>query len=237
MQKIVDRLYSVKNRLLGRVYLIEGESGLTLVDTSMPGSVSAIEADLQSAGLKLAEVRHILITHAHIDHIGGLSGIQKRIAELGGKVTTYVRHKDAQITRSGSPPVLPAKDTLDPLQRMAQGNGNPSPPATVDVELTDHQTLDHILPGLTVIPEPGHTYGQVGYYWASQKLMLCGDLVANIFGFRRPFPAFTPDMAEAYRSMRRVSQMDVETLCFGHGNPVLSGGNVALANFVSRFGA
>jgi glyoxylase-like metal-dependent hydrolase (beta-lactamase superfamily II) len=214
MKQIAEHIYTIQGLQVGRVFLIEGNDGLTLIDTSLPGSEKRIEKELATKGYQLADVKNILITHAHGDHIGALAAIQA----IARNAKTYVHSRDVQVTRGEIPQPLPPKESLKGIDRL-MGNGfGASPPARVDVELQEGFALDHILPGLTVIDEPGHSPGQVGFWWPTQRLLISGDLCANLFGrLIRPFAAFTPDMKEAARSIRKVSEMNVGTLCPGHG--------------------
>ncbi|MEU4837576.1 MBL fold metallo-hydrolase [Nocardia testacea] len=52
------------------VYLIEDEDGVTLVDTGLPATFRRITTALREIGRTPAEVRAVLLTHAHFDHVG-----------------------------------------------------------------------------------------------------------------------------------------------------------------------
>ncbi len=220
MKQISDHVYTVQGLTIGRVFFIEGNDGLTLIDTGLPGAEKRIEKDLASRGHKLADVKNILITHAHGDHIGGLAGVQK----IATNAKTYVHTRDVPVTRGEIPQPRPPKESLKGIDRL-MGNGmfGASPAARVDIDMQEGFSLDHILPGLTVVDEPGHSAGQVGFWWPVTGLLISGDLCANLFGrFIRPFAAFTVDMAEAARSIRKVAKMDVKILAPGHG-PAFTG--------------
>jgi glyoxylase-like metal-dependent hydrolase (beta-lactamase superfamily II) len=72
-----------------------------------------------------------------------------------------------------------------------------------------------------VVHTPGHTPGSVCFYHPERKLIIVGDAL----NFRRgrlgaPPPMFTPDMAEAHASIRKIAALDFEICCFGHGPPL-----------------
>ena len=71
--------------------------GLTLVDTGVPGSADKIVAAIRQLGKQPSDVRHILVTHAHPDHIGSLAVLKQA---TGARV--YAHPLDAPIIRSGS---------------------------------------------------------------------------------------------------------------------------------------
>ncbi len=60
-------------------YLLVRGKEVAIVDTGTPGSESAIEDGLKAAGSSFAAVRHVILTHYHDDHIGGLEGIEPKI--------------------------------------------------------------------------------------------------------------------------------------------------------------
>ena len=72
MHYILDGISTIEGLRIGRVYVIEAADGLTLIDTSVPGSLPQIEKELQRVGHHLSDVKRILITHAHSDHFGSL---------------------------------------------------------------------------------------------------------------------------------------------------------------------
>ena len=73
MRQIIKGISMIEGLRMGRVYVLEAADGLTLVDTSAPRALPAIERDLRSVGHRLSDIKRILITHAHFDHIGSLA--------------------------------------------------------------------------------------------------------------------------------------------------------------------
>jgi hypothetical protein len=56
----------------------------------------------------------------------------------------------------------------------------------------------------------------------------------NVFGLRLPAPAFTVDMDENKRSVRRLAALDAEVACCGHGRPVTDKTAQAIRNFARK---
>jgi glyoxylase-like metal-dependent hydrolase (beta-lactamase superfamily II) len=73
----------------------------------------------------------------------------------------------------------------------------------------------------------------VSYWLPSQRLLFTGDVVMRMGNLRLPFAAFTPDMAAEKRSLQRVAQMEIDILCFGHGNPIIGKASTALRKFAA----
>ena len=58
-------------------YLITSPQGHILVDTVMPEATSQIKANIEKLGFKVADIKYLLNTHAHIDHTGGLAELKQ----------------------------------------------------------------------------------------------------------------------------------------------------------------
>lgn len=61
----------------GPTHLVEGEEGFLLVDTGMPGSENRIYKSLDKLGRKPDDVKLVLITHRHLDHIRSVAAIKR----------------------------------------------------------------------------------------------------------------------------------------------------------------
>src|SRR5512145_2171326 len=163
MQPIVEAVYAVPGMSVGRIYIITGRDGLALVDTSLsPATPARLEPQLQQQGYTLTDIRHILITHAHPDHIGGLAAFQQRT-----NARTYVHRRDAPAVRGESPLVRPRREAVRGFAKLMSYGPTFAPPlpARVDVELKGGEKLDSILPGLEVVEMVGHSPGHVGFWW------------------------------------------------------------------------
>ena len=89
---------------VGHVYLWHDPDGLTLIDAGLPGSAPLIAAAIQQAGYEPADLRHLVLTHFHPDHIGAAADIAG-----WGDVEVLAHHADAPFIRAqaaGPPPDL-----------------------------------------------------------------------------------------------------------------------------------
>lgn len=232
MQRITDKIYTIEGLRVGRVYVIVGNDGLTLIDTSLPNSLPRIEVELKVIGKSLSDIKRILITHAHYDHIGSLAALQ---AASGAKVYAHHRYESAVI-RGEKSVVRPPREQLNLLGKlMISGKPPDVAPVQVDYELKEGDLIDEALPGLQVIDEPGHSPGQCGFWQPDQRLLFCGDVMARIpFSLNTPPAAFTPDMDEAKRSIHKVAELGIATLCLGHGNPYIGNADEAVRAFAAK---
>jgi glyoxylase-like metal-dependent hydrolase (beta-lactamase superfamily II) len=197
-------------------FLILSEDGAALVDTGLPKRSMRIEAALRGVGVPPDGLKHLLITHHHVDHTGSLAALA---AETGANV--YVHPLDAPIVRgqASGPPAnrVGVGRVLGPVvDRFA-----PAVTGTrIDHSLTDGETLD-IAGGLEVVFTPGHTAGHCSFLLPSRRVLFVGDAAGALMGrIGLPVGMYTEDMAQAKESVRKLAAMDFDTACFGHGSVV-----------------
>ncbi|MBT3375986.1 MAG: MBL fold metallo-hydrolase [Lentisphaerae bacterium] len=136
----------------------------------------------------------VLLTHAHVDHIGGVPGIARATG-----VPVYVHAEDVPLYTS-------PENALPPWVPAAVGLPKPvTAPPTIE--------------GLTfdVLHTPGHTPGGVCFYFADDDLLISGDtLFAGSIG-RTDLPG--GDMATLMGSLQRViADVPTDTVVYpGHG--------------------
>ena len=87
--RIVGPIHYVGTRELG-AYLITTPSGHILLDGALPGSEPLIEASIAELGFSVEDIRILLISHAHADHVGTLAHFQ--IPEAGILLILAVDH-------------------------------------------------------------------------------------------------------------------------------------------------
>jgi glyoxylase-like metal-dependent hydrolase (beta-lactamase superfamily II) len=86
--------------------------------------------------------------------------------------------------------------------------------------------------GFKVLDVPGHSAGHVALWRESDKVLILGDVLANmdqytgIPGLNEPKPALTPDPARNRESARRLAALEPELVCFGHGAPLRDRGKL-----------
>jgi glyoxylase-like metal-dependent hydrolase (beta-lactamase superfamily II) len=224
-KKLVDGLYRIPG--LANTYLIDAPEGLTLVDTGFPNGAEKILAAIRQLGRAPSDLRHIILTHAHPDHIGSLAAI---VRVAGAR--TYMHPLDVPIAERGTGfrPLNPAPGLLPGLLFKLFARPNRSvEPCRIDQTVTDGELLP-IGGGLKVIHVPGHCAGQVALLWVERRVLFTGDACTNIFGLGLPIGY--EDRAEGERSQRNLAALDFEVACFGHGPPLLHN---AAARFRGRW--
>lgn len=87
--QLIGNIYYVGTEGIA-VYVIKTSQGLILMDTAMPQSTGMIKDNIAKLGLKVADIKIILNTHAHLDHTGGFAEIKK---ETGAQLIAGERDK------------------------------------------------------------------------------------------------------------------------------------------------
>jgi glyoxylase-like metal-dependent hydrolase (beta-lactamase superfamily II) len=230
MQKISDNLFTFTGMLVGRIYCIVDPDGLTLIDTGVKQTEGNILPQLRAAGYSPSDVKRILITHGHLDHIGGLPALK---AATGAQVVTS--EDERPYVEGKFPAPLPTRESLPPLaQMMHPGKKVPEPGTPVDRTVVDGDLLHEVFSGLQVVATPGHSPGHVSYWQPERRILFTGDVVMRLPGLRLPYAAFTPDMAQSKRSLQRVAALDAQIICFGHGVPMTQDAATRLRAFAAR---
>ena len=218
MKYIAPNLYTFENCLVGRAYLLEDADGLTVIDGSIAPSTGTILRQITGSGRRLTDVKRILLTHAHLDHVGALPEL-KRLS--GGVIICSA--VEQPLAEGKQPTVTPSSGMSTPAQTLKG--------ITIDRTVNDGDRID-AFGGLEVVATPGHTPGQIAFYQPERKILFAGDTLMNLWGkLRPPFAMATPDLNEAKRSIQKVAALDVEIVCFGHGEPLTNNTNAAIRAF------
>lgn len=229
MQQLLPRLYTFTGLLVGRVYLIEDPDGLTLIDTGLSNAAPKILRQLRAAGRQAGDVRRILITHAHLDHVGGLPALR---AATGAQVIASAGERP--VIEGEIPPPRPPPEQLSRLNRLMPVAQTPFPPTPVDRIVGDGDVLREVLGGLEVLATPGHAPGHLAFWQPRARLLFCGDVLMYLGGLRLPIAAATVDMAENKRSIRALARLNPRVICFGHGVPLRRAAAETLQTFARK---
>ncbi len=142
--RIIGNIYYVGTNNLA-CYVIKTSAGLILLDTAMQESAPLVRANIAALGFKLTDIKIMLSSHAHFDHVAGHAAIK---AATGAKV--YATKADAEILESGG------RKGFHPLQPYY-------PPVRVDKILRDGATVRLGEVTMTAHLTPGHTEGNTAW--------------------------------------------------------------------------
>jgi glyoxylase-like metal-dependent hydrolase (beta-lactamase superfamily II) len=214
-------------------YLIEDGDRLALIDAGFPADWSMLTTALGSLDRNLADLEAVVLTHAHVDHLGFAERARR---EAGA--TIYVHAAEERLAAS---PTTIAKSERSPLrylnhaatrQLFLKATLARAPLAKGVRELvtfTDGEVLEGVPGRPRAIHTPGHTDGHCALHLADRGVLFAGDALVTrnpytgATGPRVVSAAATKDVAQALASLDRLEDVEANVLLPGHGEPWRSG--------------
>lgn len=206
-------------------YLIEEDGDLTVIDAGVPASWESLHRALETIGRRPSDIRAIVLTHAHFDHVGFAERARSRFG-----VDVHVHENDVpltrhplQYTRERSPLryVATHPRALPIMAALARSRAF-FPPPVQRVSRFSNGTLP--VPGRPrVIPTPGHTLGHVAFHLPDRDAVITGDAIVTLdpytaeTGPRVVSRAATADPERALASLDALSETGARTALVGHG--------------------
>jgi glyoxylase-like metal-dependent hydrolase (beta-lactamase superfamily II) len=210
---------------LANSYLVEDRGAVTIVDCGAPAYWNALPAELAALGRTLDDIRAVVLTHAHTDHIGFAERIRR---ERG--VPINVHELDVALTKKRAYPKWHGSLNILAALRFvafALTNGMARIPPILEVSsFADGATLD--VPGTPrVIHVPGHSEGMCAIHFAARDAIFIGDAFVTLdvlSGATGPrMSPFNADAGRAYESLARLDRVDARLVLPGHGAAWTSG--------------
>jgi glyoxylase-like metal-dependent hydrolase (beta-lactamase superfamily II) len=193
------------------VFLL-GEKDYILIDTGMKNSTKKLLSYFRKHNIQLNQIKLIVLTHAHEDHIGGLNELQQL---TGAKVLMHQAEYDCA--------TLKKKAQITPLSWLTKliffltRNIEPKP---IDIipDIIIEETFDLTPYGskASIIHTPGHTEGSLSIIFDQEAII--GDSIMAFFSWQKPKkPILAYDLEIIKESMKKLLEMNIKTFHCSHG--------------------
>ncbi|MCR6112593.1 MBL fold metallo-hydrolase [Bacillus sp. A301a_S52] len=200
--KVSQHVYKIEAWFLLKMsaWLVKANNGVYIVDTGMPFMSNRIIKEAE----KLGELKAILLTHGHSDHVGGLKKILNKhnlpvyshvmdIKHMEGREPFPGRKKKEHLVEPG---------IVKPLKQNEDGT---------------LEAIENLVPYHT----PGHSPGHVSYYHTLDRVLIGGDLFTSKGDkLKPPIKMFTADMSQAIESGKIVKELRPEVVSICHGSDI-----------------
>jgi glyoxylase-like metal-dependent hydrolase (beta-lactamase superfamily II) len=214
--QITRDLWGLKMGMVN-AYLLRSADGLVLIDAGWPKKMDAIFQAVHDAGHDPNGIRHLVLTHGHIDHAGSAADVIQRTG-----ARSYAHAADLDLINNGqaehhgttvTPGVVPKLIYL----AFIKPGGTTYKPFAIDQTLEDGQSLP-MAPDVEVIHSPGHSAGHVALLLRNEGLLIAADVCSNVMGLG--YSVLNEDRALARKSILRLAEYPFERAVFGHGKPL-----------------
>ena len=207
--RIFGNTYYVGTAELSAI-LIAGNDGLVLLDAALPQSAPLIDASIAALGFRTADVRLIVTSHTHFDHVGGVAALQR-----ASNAAVAASAQAAEALRTGKP------NSDDPQFTIAGNDFSRVQDVRV---IADGETLAIGDVRVTAHFTPGHTPGSTSWSWRSCEETRCLDVVyadslnaVSADEFRFSGSASTPSIVDSFeRSIETVETLPCDILLSPH---------------------
>jgi glyoxylase-like metal-dependent hydrolase (beta-lactamase superfamily II) len=212
VQQILDGIYWLLGQGMdSNVFIIESNGETLLIDSGlgermsqMFGGQAQSMIQLEKA-MKVKNIKQVLLTHGHLDHVGGIMSLQSKL----NIKTIYASKIESQFLKAGT------NSYISPFM------GSECDPIPVSHELEEGSKIQIGTYSFQILYTPGHTSGSISLWEPNHKVLVSGDTVfpQGSFG-RTDLP--TGSSKELIVSLKRLSNLNVKVLLPGHMPPMIS---------------
>ena len=215
---LLDTLYQDEPGVVAS-YLLTGAAGAALVDVGSAATLEHLLAAIRATGVEPQDIRHIVLTHIHLDHAGAAGALLAYcpVAQV------YVHERGAPHLSDPSRLIASAARIYgDQMQRL-WGTITPVPSARLAI-LADGAELVVGERRLQALYTPGHAVHHLAFRDAVHGAIFAGDVAGvrleGVNLVRPPTPPPDLSLEDWYTSLDRLSTLDPRTLYLAHYGPV-----------------
>jgi hydroxyacylglutathione hydrolase len=219
MIKINDSIYMIpgQDEMIpdAHMYLIGHPSShdLSLIDAGLMWKGTQKIKVLTDLGVDLEDIKRIILTHTHLDHIGCV----KELIEHIPSIELWVHHIEAQFLEEGDERTVYGMEMFKQMCQVQYRLADGAFKLKVDHHLQDEESL-HIGDEVwKVIHIPGHSAGGIALYDDSRGILIPGDVIYADYSIGR-FDLHGADGSILLKSLLHLSDLKLTTLLPGHNN-------------------
>lgn len=201
------------------------DGGLVLIDAGFPGFLQKLEVTMDREGLKLSDVKKIIITHHDGDHIGCLKELVDMYPDIEVLSTAeqapYITGKEKPLRLQLAEKRYTACTSEEEKRELEEEMRRLSAIQTIETVtvVKDGQVLQSC--GIELVEVSGHMPGHLCVYIPADKCLITGDALTSRDGVLcPPDPNFTLDMPTAIKSLEKLLDYDIENVVCYHGGLV-----------------
>ena len=196
--KIEENVYALESTKGSYAYLINDKE-MILIDTGNPRKFKNILKEIESLNIKPKNIKHILLTHHDVDHIGNAALLQE---ETGA--TLWAPKEDI--------PYILGDKSRPGIKKIAALLLRSKKPEKIEA-YNDQKIGD-----IEIIQTPGHTPGHVSFLY--KDIFFTGDLVRNSNGLKKLPKMGNSDEKSLNESIFKMSKYSFKWVCPAHGEPL-----------------
>jgi glyoxylase-like metal-dependent hydrolase (beta-lactamase superfamily II) len=221
---VTERVHLARGKAVNWV-LVADDAGVMLIDAGYPGDRADVLASLGALGYRSADVRAVLLTHAHVDHLGSAVWFAKTHGTPVYCHPDEVGHARREYLEQASPlrvAVQLWRPSWAVWSTHLVRNGGLSREGIPTAQPLTGETAAR-LPGRPIpVPTPGHTRGHCSYLvdgvLASGDALVTGHAVLPHGGPQLLPALFSHNQDDCVRSLTALALLETEILAPGHGD-------------------
>jgi len=221
MQKIIDGVYFIpgQDEMMpdSHTYVLGDISSkdLSLIDPGLTGKGKYKIESIKKMGIELNDIKRVIMTHTHFDHIGALPEIREEIPEA----ELWIHSLEAAPIEKGDERTVYGMEMFQQMCQMQYGFKPGAFAFRVDRKLEGGETIEIGGMSWEVIHIPGHSMGSIALYYKPKKILIPGDVIYADYAIGR-FDLHGANGPELKKSLMRLAKEEVDILLPGHNRIV-----------------